>query len=455
MKEANLSFFHQNICAFRKGGFVRLKGMESKMTITISSGGIAGHIAAIPSKSHLHRLLICAALVGDAGKSTVLHFGQTEAEDIAATIGCLTALGAKIERNESGAVVTPIDLANLPKKCVLPCHESGSTLRFMLPVVCALGGSGMFKMAGRLPERPIAPLDSELIRHGIVFSRPEANLLCCEGRLSAGDYLLPGDVSSQYITGLLLALPLVEGDSRLTVSGLIESEDYISLTLQVCAQFGLELGENPYVFERGRGFVSPGEAVAEGDWSNAAFWLCAGAMPGGNVKLSGMKPDSTQGDKEVCGILQQMGASVSWSDGILSVVEKNRRGVEIDARAIPDLVPVLAAVAAVSEGVTLFKNAGRLRLKESDRLMTTAQTLNALGAKITEEKDALRVEGVPELTGGKIDACGDHRIAMMAAVASAACTAPVIITGAEAVNKSYPKFWDDIEMLCKKVTRNG
>ena len=419
------------------------------MTVTVHPGKISGSISSIPSKSHLHRLLICSAL---ADKQTIVKHGKTDAEDIIATIKCLEALGAKIEPQETGSLVTPINLKKLPNTCTLPCNESGSTLRFMLPIVCALGIKGTFQMAGRLPERPMAPLDTELERHGIKLTKPSQNTLCCKGRLVSGDYVLPGDVSSQYITGLLLALPLINAPFTLTVKEPIESEDYINLTLQVRESFGIK--ETGKIYKQSGEFISPQTITAEGDWSNAAFWLCAGAMPFGNINLQEMNKNSTQGDKEICTILQQMGANVSWSQNTVSVKEKKRKGITIDARPIPDLIPVLAAVAAVSEGVTTFTNAARLRLKESDRLKTTAETLQILGANIKETNDGLIVEGKQELTGGTVDAFGDHRIAMMAAIASSACKNPVIITNANAVNKSYPKFWADLVKLGKRVDIN-
>ena len=420
------------------------------MKVTILPGAIKGETYAIASKSHLHRLLICAAL----SDAPTLVRCQTSAEDITATVGCLSALGAKIEKREDGFAVTPIDRNRLPAQCVLPCGESGSTLRFMLPIVSALGVSGRFEMSGRLPERPLAPLDEELCRGGIRLWRPDPTSLCCEGKLVPGDYSVRGDVSSQYITGLLLALPLLGGKSSLSVIPPIESEDYIAMTLEVMEQFSLNppVRDNRYEIT-GQGLISPGKATAQGDWSNAAFWLCAGATPGGDIRISGLDRHSSQGDREICEILARMGANVSWGeDGSLSVSEGNRRGVEIDARATPDLIPVLCAVAAVGQGTTTIKNAARLRLKESDRITATAQTLNALGAKITEREDGLIVEGVARLSGGEVDSWGDHRIAMMAGVASAACDGPVVITGAQAVNKSYPGFWQKLAALGKEVT---
>lgn len=419
------------------------------MNVTVFPGPVQGVVEIIPSKSVLHRLLIVAAL---ADTETLIRSGPTEAEDVAATAACLEALGASVRQVDGGFSVRPIDRQNLPKQAVLPVQESGSTLRFLLPIVCALGVSGQFRMAGRLPERPLAPLDEELTRHGIKLTRPEPDLLCTEGVLRPGAYVIPGNISSQYITGLLLALPLLGGESTLTVEGRIESEDYINITLDAAAQFGYEppLTENRYDLHPG-GFRSPGTVDAEGDWSNAAFWLCAGAMPGGQVQVTGLNSDSLQGDRAVVRVLERMGAVITDTEGVYTAAEGVRKGIEIDAAAVPDLIPVLSAVAAVGTGTTVIKNAARLRLKESDRLAATAQTLNTLGAKVTELPEGLRIEGVARLKGGTVDAWGDHRIAMMAAIASTACEGPVTIVGGEAVSKSYPQFWLELAGLGKEV----
>ena len=426
------------------------------MKVTIMPGKISGGLLAIPSKSHLHRLLICAAL---SDKATFIECAETDAEDIHATIDCLTALGAMVERQEGGFAVTPLDRERCKpdSEALLPCMESGSTLRFMLPVVCALGIRGAFRMKGRLPERPLAPLDALLESGGVRLWRDAPDLLRCEGRLRPGDYHLPGDISSQYITGLLMALPLLEGPSRLTVTEPIESADYIAMTLEALEAFGQKPGVSQipggirYDIQGTGAFAGPLRIMAEGDWSNGAFWLCAGAMPGGDMRLRGLNRDSRQGDREVCGILERMGAAVDWKGDMLCVKESRRNGTEIDVRAIPDLGPVLAAVAAAGSGTTVIRNASRLRLKESDRLLSTARTLTTLGADVTETEDSLVINGRSRLTGGVVDSFGDHRIAMMAAIASAACSEPVTITGAEAVNKSYPAFWKDLAALGKDV----
>jgi 3-phosphoshikimate 1-carboxyvinyltransferase len=422
------------------------------MRVTIMPGAIRGEIPAIPSKSQLHRLLICAAL---GQGETLIRGALTRAEDILATRRCLEALGAEIWEEGQNLILRPLLRERLPHDPLLDCGESGSTLRFLLPVVAALGTGGTFLMAGRLPERPMEDMEGQLTAHGCVLTRPAGNCLSVQGRLLPGAYRLPGNVSSQYITGLLLALPLLEGSSQLTVTGQVESEDYIEMTLRAQAAFGIhhdKRGES-YGIAGGVQGVSPGTLQVEGDWSNGAFWLCAGAMPGGAVTCHGLLADSPQGDHRVLSCLASIGASLHWAEESITVEEVRRRETVIDAAAIPDLIPPLAAVAAVGEGVTRVINAGRLRMKESDRLRAVAETLNALGANVIEEPEGLLINGVSTLQGGTVDSWGDHRIAMMAAIASTACREPVTVENARAVFKSYPGFWEDLEALGKNIKK--
>ena len=421
------------------------------MKVTVFPGERRGTLAAIASKSQAHRLLIGAALADRPTR--LLHMGNSK--DITATMDCLSALGAVFRREGDQVAVTPLNPAVLPEACRLPCGESGSTLRFLLPVVCALGVTGTFQMEGRLPQRPLSPLDQVMIQHGAELTRPAPHLLKISGKLRPGRYTLPGDISSQYVSGLLFALPLLEGESTLTVTGSVESADYIAMTLRTQQAYGAAPIQTGWTFAipGPLPYRSPGALSVEGDWSNAAFWLCAGAMPGGALTVNGLDGESLQGDRQVWDILGRMGAVCTQTADGFSVREGERRAVEIDAAPIPDLVPALAAVAAVSQGTTRVVNAGRLRLKESDRLAAVAQTLHALGAEITETGEGLSIQGLSRLTGGTVDAWGDHRIAMMAAVAAAACQEPVTITGAQAVEKSYPRFWDDLETLGTRVVR--
>ncbi len=420
------------------------------MNMTIVPGPCRGRIAAIASKSQAHRLLLCAAL--SDGPTNIVC--KTHSADIRATARCLRAMGAAIEQQAWGYSVTPIDRRNLPHGCVLECGESGSTLRFLLPVVGALGLSCEFHMAGRLPQRPLAPLDQLLTSHAMELSRPEEGILRCSGQLTPGRYALPGGISSQFCSGLLFALPLLSEQSTIELTGAVASAPYINLTLDALREFGVTPSPSGSSFTAPpQAYRTPGRACVEGDWSNAAFWLCAGAMPKGDIAVSGLRLDSSQGDKKVADILAQMGAKVGLRGADVTVSESRRMAVEIDAAGIPDLIPILSCVAAVSRGTTTVVRAGRLRLKESDRLQAISVTLGALGANIEQTQDGLLICGVKKLTGGTVDAFGDHRIAMMAAIASCCCQTPVTITGAQAVDKSYPTFWEDLQSLGKTILR--
>jgi len=384
----------------------------------ITPSPLCGEIQAIPSKSMAHRLNICAALADSPTEISC----QGTSRDIEATRACLAAM-------KTGEP--------------LLCGESGSTLRFLLPVAAALGLDAEFHTEGRLPQRPMYPLDEQLTLHGARLSRPENHILTCTGKLTSGDYTLPGDVSSQYISGLLFALPLLDKPSTLTVTGRIESAPYIAMTLDALRQFGICVTIEENVFHiPACGYKSPGRAQVEGDWSNAAFWLCAGAI-GRPMTVTGLHMDSLQGDKAVVELLKQFGAAVHGS----TVEPAALHGIDIDASAIPDLVPVLSVVAAAAEGTTRIYNAQRLRLKESDRIETVCRMLRNLGADVEETEDGLLIHGGKPLQGGTVDSCNDHRIAMSAAIASILCEGEVTVLGAEAVEKSYPDFWRDFESM--------
>ena len=392
---------------------------------------LAGTLPAIASKSQAHRLLICAAL---ADRPTRIRCATLSA-DIRATAACLRALGAGVSYEDGAFTVTP---AAVPRAgAVLDAGESGSTLRFLLPVVCALGVGADIVMHGRLPERPLSPLWEELEAHGAVLSRPRRDVLRVSGRLSGGAYTLDAGVSSQFISGLLFALPLTGGAGSITLTGRAESVSYVRMTLRALETFGISVtpGESGYVIPGGQRYISPGSAAVEGDWSNAAFFICADRILGGTISLTGLDPDSPQGDRAV----ERLSLQVAAGSAV------------VDCRDVPDLVPVLAVLAAVSPGVTRFVGAGRLRLKESDRLETTADLLRRLGGEAEVHPDGLTIRGRETLRGGEVSGAGDHRIAMCAAVAALKCAGPVILHGAEAVNKSYPAFWEDWRALGGQV----
>ena len=401
------------------------------MRATIYPSVLSGEIEAIASKSQAHRLLICAAL---ADRETRIRCATLSA-DIEATAACLRALGAEIAYADGVFTVEPI--RRRPASAVVDCGESGSTLRFLLPVVCALGVDTTIVLHGRLPERPLSPLWEELVRHGAILARPTADTIRAAGTLSGGDYALAANVSSQFISGLLFALPLLGEECRIRLTGTLESASYLDMTVRALRSFGVtaSFDGSEYRLPAGQKYSSPGEAAVEGDWSNVAFWICADRILGGTLSITGLDPDSPQGDRAV----EKVSLRIAAGSAV------------VDCRDIPDLVPVLAALASVSPGKTRFVNAGRLRIKESDRLATTAALLAALGGRVEELPDGLAVAGVTSLSGGEVDSANDHRIAMSAAVAALACREPVILHGAEAVNKSYPAFWDDYRCLGGQV----
>lgn len=398
------------------------------MRAIIHPSKLAGDIEAIASKSQAHRLLICAAL---ADRETRIRCA-TLSKDIEATADCMRALGADIRYDSGVFHVKPI--GQRPEIAVLDCGESGSTLRFLLPVVCALGAEADIRMHGRLPERPLSPLWEELERHGARLSRPEPDVIhVSAGALTGGEYTLAANISSQFVSGLLFALPLLGTESRIRLTGELESASYIEMTVRALRSFGVEssFDGKAYALPAGQRYVSPGDAAVEGDWSNAAFWICADRILGGTLNITGLDPDSPQGDRAAAPVSLRVAAG----------------SAVVDCRDIPDLVPVLSVLAAVSPGQTRFINAGRLRIKESDRLASTAALLRALGGQAEEQPDGLTVTGVSRLHGGEVDSANDHRIAMCAAVASLASDGDIILHGAQAVSKSYPAFWSDFRRL--------
>ena len=403
------------------------------MDLQIIPKKLSGAVTPPPSKSQAHRLLIAAALSGGV---SVLH-GLAESQDIQATRRCLSALGAGMEDLPDGALRVHglgHGIVMAPPYALLDCGESGSTLRFLIPVALLVQGEASFTGRGRLMERPLKPYE-DLFREKGVAWKLEDNVLTVNGgrgydalALDSGAYRLPGNVSSQFFTGLLFALPLLNGDSILVSTTPLESRDYLEMTRQALAAAGVTTrwaDENTLCVPGGQAY-QPFTATAEADWSQAAFWYAADFLDS-QVEIRGLDPDSAQGDKVV--------SELYW--------KLARPGdAEIDVSGCPDLLPPLAVMAAVRSGTTRFTNAARLRMKESDRLSTITAALTALGAEVHEEPDRLIIVGKPSLPGGTVDSANDHRIAMMAAIAATGCTGPVTIRGAECVQKSYPDFWE-------------
>jgi len=389
------------------------------MDITIYPRKLKGNITAIPSKSQAHRILICAAF----SENDTHMICPASNQDIEATADCLRALGADIRKTEEGYHITPI--RSIPETAVLNCKESGSTLRFMIPVCAALGVTATFQMAGRLPYRPLSPMWEELERMGCQLSRPTQTTILCQGRLQSGQYCMDGSVSSQFITGLMFALALLPGENKLQITGTIESKPYIDMTVQVLALFG-KIFDGIQFTDRSP-MHSPGQITVEGDWSNAAFFLAANAL-GNDITITGLSQDSKQGDRA--------------ADSLTKALQQN---ITVCGKDIPDLIPILAVTAGAKCGAT-FQNVRRLRLKESDRVQAVAEMLTNLGAKVQVTEDTMTVFPA-EYGGCCIDSKNDHRIAMAAAIASTVASGPVTIINAQCVSKSYPQFWSEFSRL--------
>lgn len=410
------------------------------MEIVFDSPSIKRNIRAISSKSEAHRALICASL---SDSETKIICTDTNA-DIDATVACLNSLGAHIERTEDGFDVTPISSPKVG--ATLDANESGSTLRFLLPLVASLGAECSFIMRGRLASRPLSPLYELLACNGVTLSEASKSPLYVSGKLCAGDYTLKADVSSQYISGMLFALSVASGKSTLCLSGKVESAPYILMTLDTLDKFGADItfdSENNIFYINGKErLISPKLVTVGGDWSNAAFLLVAGAIGPTPITLSGLDTNSRQGDRAILSILSDMGANITVADNEITVYPSKLHGISIDASDIPDLVPILSVAASVAQGKTTIFNASRLRLKESDRIESVCASLSALGASVEATDDGMVITGKTKLLGGEVDSYNDHRIAMSASVASLVCEKEVRITRFEAINKSFPSFLD-------------
>ena len=356
-------------------------------------------------------------------------------KDIIATTNAMRKLGAEITIDGSTAYVKGI--TEPPKETVIDCGESGSTLRFLIPVAASLGVKTTFIGHGKLPERPITPYLDELPKHGAVFDYNGTMPFTVSGKLCAGEYRIGGNISSQFITGLLLALSVTEGDSHIILTSHLESRPYVDITADCLAKFGCQITETENGFTvKGRDSLLPCNCSVEGDWSQAAFFEVANVL-GSKVDIKGLNVNSVQGDKKILEICTN----------VVYNKKSELNCFELDCSDIPDLVPILAVLATFCKGTSRIFNVARLRIKESDRLAAMTECLNKAGGKVTVYDDSLVIEGVESLSGGEVDSFNDHRIAMAMAIASSRCTAPLRINGAECVSKSYPDFWEDFKRL--------
>ena len=405
-----------------------------------------GTVNVPPSKSDVHRAIICAAMANGVSRISPVALSN----DIKATIGCIKALGADavLENN-----VLTVDGTNMYKNktALLDCGESGSTLRFFIPIAAVGNINATFVGKGKLPQRPIGIFTEALPKAGTVYKTEGGLPLEIKGQLKSGIFEIPGNVSSQFITGLLLALPILEGDSEIVLTSPLESVGYIAMTIRTMKQFGVNIQatEKGWHIKGGQSYKTC-DYITDGDWSQAAFFMVLGAVSG-KVTVKGVAKDSTQGDKKCAEILARFGAKVTQLDNEVTVEKGELKAITIDASQIPDLVPVLSVCAAFAEGTTKIINAERLRIKECDRLKATAELLNNLGGKVKELSDGLEITGVSSLKGGNVNGYNDHRIVMSAAVCAARSDEDITATFAMSINKSYPDFYIDYNSIGGKA----
>ncbi len=405
------------------------------MEISMKWENICNCAQAIISKSDAHRALIAAALSDKPTKFNISSFSK----DIEATLSCLTSLGAMVEKDDASLTFYPIS-----KRAVNPtldCNECGSTLRFLIPVAAAVSQNPVLTGKEGLSKRPLSPLLSEMEKKGCRFSESSIPFTV-SGSLNSGEFTLPGNISSQFISGLLFVLPLLDGDSKIILSSPLESEAYADMTIGTLKIFGvhIEKGENTFTIKGNQKYISPGEYTVEGDWSNIAPFMAAAAM-GGEITAYGLNPSSKQSDKNILSVLEKFGAEIKYENSSYIIKKKYAKPIEIDVSQFPDLFPVVAVLACASNGKSLLYNAGRLRIKEGDRIESTLSLIKSLGGNAEADETSLTIYGSGSLVGGVCDSFNDHRIVMAAAVASVISKDAVTITNAEAIDKSFPDFF--------------
>lgn len=421
--------------------------LNTASQVACSPARLEGVVQAPPSKSAAHRAILCAALAALNNEPSRLAPIDLS-KDISATLGAVSALGVSSAVDHWVCTLAP-EVGLLRQSHTINCGESGSTLRFLIPIFAALGVEALFTGQGRLPERPIGVYTELLPLHGVNCHTQGGLPLSISGRLEPGDYRLPGNISSQFITGLLLALPLLDGESRVHLSTPLESAAYVDMTIDIMKDFGVTIEATADGWRIPAGQHYQGRIyTVEGDWSQAAFFLAAGAL-GSKIGVSGLNPGSRQGDRAIEVLLARFGARLRWEADTLFCLSGELNAITIDASQIPDLVPILSVLGAYCKGRTRIENAARVRLKECDRLAAMAEGLQTLGCPVTQRPDGLVIgnPGRNTLAGGAVKGYNDHRIVMSFATAALNASGSILISDPASIQKSYPGFFRDYTSL--------
>lgn len=415
-------------------------------TVIISPQKLSGTIKAPPSKSDSHRAIICAALSNGISKIKPIYLS----DDIKATINAILSLGAIIELRENEIIVNGQNTFS-KQNITINCLESASTLRFLIPIAAAGGINTIFSGTGNLPARPIGPYLDCLPKFGVDCQSNHGLPLRISGKLQPGSFKIPGNISSQFISGLLLSLPLLNDNSTIKLTTPLESYAYVDMTISTMKKFGVDIekSDSGYIIP-GNQYYSPCDYFIEGDYSQAAFFIAAGSI-GAPIKITGLRKNSIQGDIKAIEIFKKFGSNIKWEHNNLVITPKNLNGIKIDASQVPDLIPILAVTACFANGTTEIVNASRLRIKECDRLKAISDSLNSLGANIIEKPDGLIIKGINKLKSGTVDSFNDHRITMALSIAAIMANGTIKITNAQSINKSYPSFFYDYNMLGGKA----
>lgn len=410
-------------------------------TAVITPHNLSGTVTVPPSKSETHRAIICALLSRGVCEIYPINLSN----DIIATINAIKAIGAKVQILDKHLIIDSSE--KFTDYVNINCFDSASTLRFFIPVCAALGIKTAFTGSKALSKRPIIPHLDYMPSHGVKYSYLGDFPISLIGRLTPGSFTLPGNISSQFVSGLLLALPLLNSKSEIIISSPLESSPYVNMTIATMERFGVKVikSNNKFIVE-GHQKYKPLNYTVEGDWSQAAFFMVAGAIKK-PIKVLGLNKDSVQGDKAICSFLSRMGAKVNFIDDGVEVIPSKLSGTNIYAGQTPDIVPILSVAGALAEGSTRIWGASRLKIKESNRLRSIFYGLKKLGVTVHEIDDGLLIEGQPELTPSRLNGYNDHRIVMALSIAACYASGKVLIDSAQSISKSYPAFFDDYSKL--------